>query len=51
MLAAIISVVVFCSTQVAAATVYLAGDSTMAPGGGGNGTDGAHLSLGRTLQY
>lgn len=30
--------------HVAAATIYLAGDSTMAPGGGGSGTDGMLLS-------
>ena len=28
-----------------AQTVYLAGDSTMAKGGGGNGTDGTRLFL------
>lgn len=31
-------------SSVAAATIYLAGDSTMAPGGGGSGTDGTLLS-------
>jgi rhamnogalacturonan acetylesterase len=30
--------------SVTAATIYLAGDSTMAPGGGGSGTDGMLLS-------
>lgn len=31
-------------------TVYLAGDSTMAKGGGGNGTDGERLFIYSILQ-
>lgn len=30
------------ATVVSSATIYLAGDSTMAPGGGGTGTQGTH---------
>lgn len=37
--------------SVTAATIYLAGDSTMAPGGGGSGTDGTLLSSLRSKPY
>lgn len=42
---AIIPLAVAFIGQVAGQTVYLAGDSTMAPGGGGKGTEGEAVSL------
>ncbi|KAG9644922.1 SGNH hydrolase, partial [Aureobasidium melanogenum] len=42
---AIISLALTSIGQVAGQTVYLAGDSTMAPGGGGKGTEGKTISL------
>jgi hypothetical protein len=42
---AIVTLALTLTDQVAGQTVYLAGDSTMAPGGGGKGTEGKEISL------